>query len=77
MCYRGQLTEKLASALRLSISEVWEALESLRLAWDKIGRVPCAEIDDLERELDLKTLEEIVCLLVETRQTEARDRQVA
>ncbi len=77
MCYRGQLTEILASNLNLSVSEVWEVLESLRLAWSEIDSVPCATIDDLPSRIEPQTLAGIVELMAQRQTIEVPDRQVA
>ncbi|MFH1739625.1 MAG: hypothetical protein ABIH23_11505 [bacterium] len=65
MIHRGRLVEELSIGSGRSVSEVWEVLESLRIAWATIGRIPCAEIDDLYTELDFDTLNGVVDLLTQ------------
>ena len=65
MIQRARLVEELAVGSGRSVSEVWEVLESLRIAWTAIGTIPCADIDSLRSELDFDTLNEIVELLTQ------------
>ena len=66
MCYKSRiLVEQIAAGLGRSMADVWESLESLRLAWNSIGHLPCAEIDDLCDELDPHVIVGIVDLLAE------------
>lgn len=66
MSYRSRLlVEEFAAGLGHSVADVWETLESLRLAWRTIGQLPCAEIDDLCDELDLQTLAAVADLLAQ------------